>query len=274
VEAIPNDKRRVALSLLLAVTLAGCTAPTIQDEEEIGRQQATALRQQIIVLHDDVTSNYIDDLGQRLVHAAGPQPFEYTFTVVQDDVFNAQAGFGGQIYVNTGLITRTRNVSELAGVIGHEIGHVVKRHMADNYARAKNAGLLHDAAVIGGMIGGINPGAIDLLGDLALMGILNGFTREAEQEADAFAVDLLPRAGYDPEGVATMFEQLAVSEGSRGAKFFSDHPTSPDRVKTTRELIAAKNLPANLKRDDNGKLEIIQQRIRLLTREPERPRRR
>jgi predicted Zn-dependent protease len=271
VEARRTDGLRAAL--LVAALLAGCATPSVQDEEELGRQQATQLRQQMLVLHDDVTTSYIDDIGQRLVHAAGPQPFEYTFTVVDDDTMNAQAGFGGQIYVNTGLITRTRNVSELAGVMGHEIGHVVKRHMADNYARAKSAGILHDAAVIGGMIGGVNPGAIDLLGDLATLGILNTFTREAEKEADAFAVDLLPRAGYDPEGIVSMFQTLTASGAGRGGKFFSDHPSSPDRVESTQKLIDAKQLPPTLKKDDNGRLEIIQSRIHLLTGDREKQRR-
>jgi predicted Zn-dependent protease len=181
---------------------------------------------------------------------------------------------GGHIFVSRGLLIVTNSEAELAGVIGHEIGHVVKRHMADNYARAKNAGLLHDAAVIGGMIGGINPGAIDLLGDFATLGILNTFTRQAEEEADAFAVDLLPRAGYDPEGIATMFEVLSNTDTRRAPKFFSDHPSSPDRVKKTRELISEMKLPPNLKKDDNGRLEIIQARIRLLTGDRKRPPRR
>ena len=267
----PTETLRRAGALLLALGIAGCAKPTIQDEEEIGRQQATQVRQQLLVLHDDVITNYVDEIGQRLVHASGPQPFEYTFTVVQDDTLNAFAGFGGQIYVHTGMITRTRNVSELAGVIGHEIGHVVKRHMADNYQKAQNAGLLKNAAVIGAIFGGVNPGAVDLLGDLALMGALNTFSRENESEADEFAVDLLPRAGYDPTGIATMFEVLAGSEHRRPPKFFSSHPTSPERVAATRELIASRKLPEDLRRDDNGRLEIIQARIRLLTGERSKP---
>jgi predicted Zn-dependent protease len=274
VQATRNDALRRALCLTIAALLAACAKPTLQDEEEIGRQQATQVRQQLLVLHDDVVSNYIDDIGQRLVQAAGPQPFEYTFTVVQDDTLNAFAGFGGQIYVHTGMITRTRNVSELAGVLGHEVGHVVKRHMADNYQRAQNAGLLQNAAVIGAIFGGVNPGAVDLLGDLATIGLLNSFSREAEIEADEFAVDLLPRAGYDPEGIVTMFELLTASEGQRrGAKFFTDHPASPERAEKTRTLIASKALPATLKKDDNGRLEIIQSRIRLLTGDRAKPRR-
>jgi beta-barrel assembly-enhancing protease len=266
-----TDASRRVVAAAFAFALAACAAPTIEDEEAIAREAVADIRQHVLVLHDDVVINYIDDIGQRLVQASGPQPFEYTFTVIEDDELNAFAHFGGNIFIHTGMILRVRNVSELSGVIGHEIGHVVKRHVADNYARAKNAGLLRNAAVIGGMLGGINPGAIDLLAGYGALGILNTFSREAENEADAFAVDLLPRAGYDPNGISTMFETLSLTNKRNPPKFFSSHPTSPERTEATRKLIAEKQLPPNLKSDDNGKLEIIQHRIRLLTRQPSAP---
>ena len=263
-----NRKSLSSGAALFALAFVACAAPTITDEEELGRRAATEVRQHVLVMHDDVVTSYIDEIGQRLVQASGPQPFQYTFTVVEDDALNAFATFGGNVFVHTGLILRVRNVSELAGVIGHEVGHVVHRHMADNYQRARSAGLLRNAAVIGSAIGGINPGAVDLLTGFGAQGILNSFGREAESEADEFAVELLPHAGYDPNGIVTMFEGMAMSENRRAPKFFSDHPASVERTAHTKALIAAKPLPPNLKRDDNGKLEIIQHRIRLLTQPP------
>ena len=256
------------------VALAGCSTPSIEDEENLGRRAVAEVRQNVLVLHDDVVESYVDAIGQALVHGAGPQPYEYTFTVVQDAELNAFATFGGNIFVHTGMLLRVRNVSELAGVLGHEIGHVVHRHMADNYRRAQQAGLLRNAAVIGSAIGGINPGAVDLLTQFGTLGLLNTFTREAETQADEFAVELLPRAGYDPEGIVSMFETLTASNQRRPPKFFSSHPASQDRTKATKALIAARTLPPDLKRDDNGKLEIIQHRVRLLTRQDDPARRR
>ncbi len=258
----------------LAITLAACGTPSIEDEETLGRRAVAEVRQNVLVLHDDVVESYVDAIGQTLVHGAGPQPYEYTFTVVQDEELNAFATFGGNIFVHTGMILRVRNVSELAGVLGHEIGHVVHRHMADNYRRAKQAGMLRNAAVIGSAIGGINPGAVDLLTQFGTIGLLNTFTREAETQADEFAVELLPRAGYDPDGIVSMFETLTANKQRRPAKFFSSHPASEDRTNATKALIAAKTLPPNLKSDDNGKLEIIQHRVRLLTKQDGPPRRR
>ena len=257
--------RPIALALVAA--LVACSAPNLEDEEELGRRAVQQVRQHVTVMYDDVVTNYIDDIGQRIVQASGPQPFEYSFTVVEDDELNAFATFGGNIFIHTGMILRVRNVSELAGVLGHEVGHVVKRHMADNYARMQNTNILRQAAIIGGAMGGIHPGAMDLLTNFGAIGVLNTFGREAEEESDAFAVEVLPRAGYDPNGISSMFEVLSNQQKRTPPKFFMSHPASEERTKATQALIAGMKLPPNLKVDDNGKLEIIQHRIRLLTRE-------
>jgi predicted Zn-dependent protease len=271
---MPTDAIRVRLAatgIALAAALGACATPTLEDEAEIGRKMNAQVYQDLVIVHDDVLNTYIDAIGQRLVRAAGPQPYDYTFTVVQDEAINAFATFGGQIFVHTGLITSTRNVSELAGVLAHEIGHVVHRHLAQNLKRQQELGMLRQAAVLGSAIGGVpNVGAVDLLSQLSTIGLINSFTREAEAEADVFAVDLLPRAGYDPHGMITMFEMLQVSGGKRPPKFFSDHPATEERIELTSKMIEDKHVAANLQQSDNGKLEIIQQRIRLLTQPPRR----
>ena len=88
-------------------------------------------------MRDPTINRYVREIGEELVLAAGPQPFEYTFYVVQDEALNAFAAPGGYIYVNIGTILAARNVSELAGVLAHEVGHVAKRHIAQNYNRAQ-----------------------------------------------------------------------------------------------------------------------------------------
>jgi predicted Zn-dependent protease len=270
VETRQTDFVKRVLALTLVATLAACAAPTISDEEELGRQAAQEVRRHARVLYDDVVVAYVEDIGQRLVQAAGPQPFEYSFTVLEDDTLNASATFGGNIFVHSGLITRTRNVSELAGVLGHEVGHVVKRHVADNAARAQNMGLLRQAVAIGGAIGGIHPAATNMLTGYGAMGILNTFQREAEEEADAFAVEVVPRAGYHPDGIANFFDVMTASGQRQPPAFFSSHPASAERSAATRALIADLKLAGELKVDDNGKLEIIQHRIRLLTKAREK----
>jgi predicted Zn-dependent protease len=186
--------------------------------------------------------------------------------VVEDDDINAFAAPAGHVYIHTGTILVAENVSELAGVIAHEIGHVARRHIAQNYNRQRNMGIGHQAAVLAAGIfgGGAAATAAKLGGGLAAMAYLNSFGREAEMEADTFAVETMPRAGYDPNGLVTFFETLRLESGDRPADFLSSHPATADRAEAARALIAAQPPTEGLAAHDNGRLEIIQRRIELV----------
>jgi predicted Zn-dependent protease len=256
--------RAVALAALVAVL--ACGTLSIPQERKLGEDANRQIRQQVKLLRDRVVHDYVANLGGEIVAAAGPQPFVYEFYVVEDDQINAFALPAGFIYVHTETILKARNVSELAGVVGHEVGHVARRHIAQNYNRQRNTGILHQIAVIGaGVAGGSTAaGAVNLLGGVAGVAYLNTFGREAEADADAFAVEVLPRAGYDPRGLVSFFDTLAREGGSGGPSFLSSHPAPKDRIQATSARIAAARLPPNLEVSDGGRLEIIQQRIRLL----------
>jgi predicted Zn-dependent protease len=255
-----------ARAALAGCVLLACGTLSIPQERKLGEQSNREIRSQVKLLRDRVVHDYVSSLGAKIVAAAGPQPFEYEFYVVEDDQINAFALPAGYIYVHTETILKARNVSELAGVMGHEVGHVARRHIAHNYNRQRNTGLLHQVAVIGaGVAGGsAAAGAVNLLGGIAGVAYLNTFGREAEADADAFAVDVLPKAGYDPRGLVTFFDTLAREGGSGGPSFLSSHPAPKDRIQATSARIAAAHLPADLDVSDGGRLEIIQARIRLL----------
>jgi predicted Zn-dependent protease len=256
-----------AVLLPLAVVLACATGPlTIEEERELGVRVEQEARQQYRFVRDEVVVSYVAGLGRDLLRVMGPQPFEYDFYVVQDDELNAFAAPGGNVYVHTGLILKARNVSELIGVMGHEVGHVHRRHVAQNYNRARNTNLARTLGVFG--IWAVAPEltqAADLATGLGAMAYLNTFSRDAEREADAFAVEVLPKAGYDPDGLPSFFATMLERYGDGGAPFLSSHPATTERIQNTRALIRAQRLPANLRQDDDGKLEIVQHRIRLLT---------
>jgi predicted Zn-dependent protease len=264
----PREACRRAGAAALGVLLAAlaCGTLSIPQERKLGEDANREIRQQVKLFRDRVVHDYVAHLGAEIVAAAGPQPFEYEFHVVEDDQINAFALPAGFIYVHTETILKARNVSELAGVVGHEVGHVARRHIAQNYNRQRNTGILQQIAVIGaGVAGGSGAaGAVNLLGGVAGVAYLNTFGREAEADADAFAVDVLPRAGYDPRGLVSFFDTLAREGGSGGPSFLSSHPAPKDRIQATSARIAAARLPANLEVSDGGRLEIIQQRIRLL----------
>ncbi len=255
-------------ALSLTVGTACASTKTVEEERAVAKDVERQIRRDLDVLHDRVVDNYIDDIGERIVLAAGPQAFDFSFTVHESDDVNAAAYAGGTIFVTTELILTARNVSELAGVMAHEVGHVSRRHVADNLARAQNAGLVRTAATIaGGILTGTNVGAwaASQLSGAALLGYVNSFSREAESEADAFAVGVLPAAGYDPVGLVTLFETLGNTSGITQTTWRSSHPAPTERAQTAAGLIEAREIPDGLQKTDNGKLEIIQHRIRLLT---------
>lgn len=258
----------IALAGLMALSLlAGCGTLTVPQEKMLGDEFSREIRREVILLRDPVVTGYVERIGQDIVRAAGPQPFAYHFYVIDDDEINAFAAPAGYIYIHTETILMARNVSELAGVIAHEVGHVVKRHIAENYGRQRNTGIAHQGLVLAaGAFGGSSAaGAANLGGILAGTAYLNKFGRDAEQESDAFAVEVMPKAGYDPIGLVTFFKTLQSETGSGGASFLSSHPATNERIEETRLLIAALPPRSDLRVDDSGRFEIIQRRIRLLT---------
>lgn len=258
---------RSALALALIAGL-GCGTISVDHERQLGDEFAREIRREITLLNDEVVQGYVADIGRSIVEAAGPQPFAYHFYVVNDPELNAFAAPAGHVYINTGILLNARNVSELAGVMAHEVGHVAKRHVAQNYNRQRNTGIAHQAAVLAAsVLAGPNwAGATNLLGGLGGMAYLNTFTRDAEREADTFAIEVMPRAGYDPAGLATFFRTLQ-SEGGGGnvPAFLSSHPTTDERIESAEEMISETALPAGLRRDDGGRFEIIQYRVRMRT---------
>ena len=269
---IPCDARRWArlganllTPLLLAALLPACATLTVAEERRVGAELARQMRGELLFIRDAVVLDYVRAIGGKILRAAGPQPFEYSFAVVEDDEINASTGPGGHIYIHTETILRARNASELAAVLAHEIGHGVLRHVSKSYARSRSVGTLHQAGVLAASVFGYG-GLANLGGGLAAMTVLNSFTRGEEREADAFAVEVLPAAGYDPNGLITFLEVVRETDGSDMPGFLSSHPDTEDRVAEVAALIAALPPAPGLQVRDRGRLEIIQHRIRLLTR--------
>jgi predicted Zn-dependent protease len=265
---MPASRASAALVLALALVPTGCGTLSVADEKELGDELAGEARRQLAFVREEVVVDYVEDIGRALVHAAGPQPFEYHFYVVDDPELNAFAMPAGHVYVQTGIILSAANVSELAGVMAHEVGHVALRHIARNYNKNRNAGILYQLGALVSSIFLPGPAAYggQMLGQLAIVGVLNSFSREAESEADAFAVNAMPKAGLDPQGLVSFFQTLAEQDhGGRPPEFLSSHPATADRIAATHRLIEQAQLPQGLRISDNGKLEIIQRRIHLLT---------
>lgn len=266
-ESISFARFGVALptALILAGSITGCGTVTVHEEKQLGAEIAQQARGELLFIRDAVVLDYVRSIGEEIVAAAGPQPFEYHFEVVEDDEINAFAAPAGYIYIHSGTILQARNVSEVASVLAHEVGHVALRHIAQNYDRQRNVGTAAQAGALAASVFGFG-GLANLGGGLASMALLNSFSRADELEADAFAIEVMPGAGYDPHGMLTFLQVVRRESGSVGLAFFSSHPATEDRIEETAALLAELPERSGLAVSDRGRLEIIQRRIQLLTR--------
>ena len=224
-----------------SLTAASCGVSR-QQEVEIGASYSQQINQQLPIVEDAQIHRYINVLGEEIA-SRGAGQYEYTFYVVNSDVINAFALPGGWIYINRGVIERSDNLAELAGVIAHEIGHVEERHGAEQMERAQatNLGLNVAYILLGRTPSTVEQAAIQVGGSA----VFANYSRGAENEADAVAVDLLIRAGIDPNGLTTFFMELLEDSNrnpSSVEQWFSSHPLTQDRIAHVREVIQSKNL--------------------------------
>ena len=241
---------RIVVCALLAVMLAPPLSAVAQtrvkvaknkytpaQDLQLGRQAAAEIEKKIRINNDPEATNYVRDVGRRLVEAIPPEyqhsEFQYTFKVVDDASINAFALPGGPMYVNTGMIVAAKEEGEMAGVMAHEISHVALRHGTAQATKADNPllqlGTL-GGAIAGAVIGGPLGGVVAQGTQTGLGAFLLKYSREFETEADVLGSQILARAGYDPNDLANMFRTIEQQSGSGGApEWLSSHPNPSNR---------------------------------------------
>jgi predicted Zn-dependent protease len=215
-----------------------------QQDVQLGEESAAQVRKQMTVINDPVLTAYVNKVGKRLVASQEAQEsgFPFTFEVVADPSINAFALPGGHMFIHTGLLKSVDNEAQLAGVMGHEMSHVILRHGTN---QASKANLIELPAALAAQIAGKN----SLMGQLAQLGIGIGagsvllkFSRNAESQADLMGSHLMAEGGYDPMEMAHFFNKLNSLSGSPGkgfagnvAQFMSDHPNPGNREKAIEQ---------------------------------------
>ena len=184
----------------------------------------------------------VDEVGTSIIQStpAGRTPYEYDFHLLADqETINAFALPGGQIFITRALYDKLQTVGQLAGVLGHEIGHVVARHSAEHIAKAKLTEGLTGAAVIA-TYDPDNPASAGSAQVAMLIGQLVNlkFGRDDELESDFLGVCFMDQTGYDPNEMIDVMQILAASsQGDRPPEFFSTHPNPESRVARIQEAI-------------------------------------
>jgi len=228
--------------VLIVVAAALASACGVSDEQEvaIGRQNADQINTRLPIVRDPVLAEYVQQLGLSIARTTSRADLDWHFFIVDSHEVNAFALPGGIIYVNRGLIERAARLDELAGALGHEIGHVVRRHSVQQMKKAQGANVAVSLTCTLTRIcdNNIAQAAIQV-GGAALFA---RYSREDEAEADAEAVENVIRAGIHPEGIPSLFERLIEERRSSPMAietFFASHPLEEERIQATERLIAA-----------------------------------
>ena len=238
------------LVLSCAVVVAACATPGIakalvsdDQEAQLGAQVKQELdKQGTKYIQDPEIVNYVKGVAQKIFVSADkdrPGVKWQVFVIDDPKQVNAFATPGGYLYVYTGLLMAADNEAQLAGVWGHESGHVVARHSAQQMVNEMGMQTVIEVAL------GQNPNQLaQLASTLAAKGALLAYSREDETQADEYGARYSAQAGYDPHGIIQFFEKLKAMEGNQPAfaKYLSDHPATEDRITHLQQYIKEKGL--------------------------------
>jgi Zn-dependent protease with chaperone function len=210
---------------------------SVNQDIEIGKRSATEAERQVRLLNEPFVDRYLDTIVDGLArHAPGPK-YPYSIKAVNSSEINAFSLPGGPMYVNRGLVEAARNEGELAGVLAHEMAHVVLRHATHQASKAYLG--LAGLGILGGLVGrGESSSVINAIGGFGLNAVFLKHSRNDEFQADAVGAEMMAAAGYDPVAMASFFELLRKQQGrdpSRLEQFFSSHPPSAQREARIRE---------------------------------------
>ena len=246
---------------------------TESDEYRLGAQIVQSLRDQKAILEDPEVTEYLQTLGNRLAAQAPDGERHFTFFAVREGTINAFALPGGFIGVNYGTVLASRNESELASVIGHEIAHVTQRHIARTIRAQSQQSIAQTAAILAAVLigamaggGGAMEGAIAIAQGAAAQQQVN-FTRANEYEADRVGIGFVAGAGFDPGAMGSFFEQMSRREGLAGQyvpEMIQTHPVNANRIAEARARAAQYDHPKAI---ESSTYECIRERLRVITAE-------
>lgn len=254
-----NDRRTLTTLLTLAGILMLAAVPAIQSgcsvnpvsgrpeltlvseeqENKIGAEESKKVEAQMGLLDDNAFAPYLTQLGARLAEQSPRQAVAYQFHLVDMEEPNAFALPGGYVYVTRGLLALTNSEDELAGVVGHEIGHVAARHSVQSISKRGPFAVVF--GIVSGVTGLVSPlvgNIVGGIGDLTQGLIFSPYSRSQENEADEIGQGIAARAGWDPVALSTFLANLEreveLYQGKpRKPSFFDSHPPTPERVRRT-----------------------------------------
>jgi predicted Zn-dependent protease len=227
------------VAAVVALAMLGACSVSQDQEVAIGKQSADEVNAQLPIITDPAVSSYIQALGDSIAKTTSRADLAWHFYVVNTPQVNAFALPGGYVYVNRGLIESADRLDELAGTLGHEIGHVIQRHSVKQMQSQQkaNAGLTIFCTLTAVCHSGLAQVAVSVGGSAYFA----KHSRADELQADSEAVVNMLRAGFDPEGVPALFDALLKQRQNQPSKvegWFASHPMEEDRITRAKQLIS------------------------------------
>jgi predicted Zn-dependent protease len=241
------------LAALAAAALLSCATNPVTGRQEVvmmspereaatGKQAAAQVEREMGLVRDPKLVAYVEQIGARMAELSPRQDTGYRFAIADMPEPNAFALPGGYVYVSRGLLALANTEDELAGVIGHEIGHVAARHSAQRETRAMGVGILSVLGTIAaGVLGGGTAAQMaSQLGQVAGAGFIASYSRDQERQADTIGQELAAAGGWDPDGLAdflvTLDREGRVQTGrQRNPSFLDSHPQPGERAVVARQ---------------------------------------
>ncbi len=216
----------IAVSMLATALPAPVSAMSTQAEIALGQSEDQQIVASSVIETDPLLNAYVQGVAGNLWNQVARKDVPYSVKIIKDSQVNSFATLGGFVYVNEGLIDFVQSDDELASVIGHETGHIERRHVLSMYSKAEILNILFGLASMFSPI-------IYEFGSIAEAGLMAKVSREDEIQADRYGLQLMSRAGYDPESMVTMMAHLGVLQDEHSdavTKYLEDHPDPRARV--------------------------------------------
>jgi beta-barrel assembly-enhancing protease len=216
----------VALSLLFSLAPSPAQAMSTAAEIQLGQSEDQQIVSGSVVETDPLMNAYVQGIAENLWNQVARKDVPYSVKVIKDDSINSFATMGGFVYIDEGLVDFVQSDDELASVIGHETGHIERRHVITMQSKAQILDILFGLASM------FSP-LIYNFGGIAEAGMMAKISREDELQADRYGLQLMSRAGYDPESMVTMMAHLGVLQDEHSdllTKYLEDHPDPKNRV--------------------------------------------
>ncbi len=260
----------LACLFVLSVTVSNSWAITILEEKILADKFITMIKERNLILEDPIVNHMVRQVGNLLLTSVKDQPFEFHFSVINADVFNAFAGPGANLFFYRGLITSLDSIDELAGIVGHEIAHAVSRHVSESVDRSKYIGIGTLAGVLAGAIIASqsegNAGTAVMHGSLALgQTAMLSFTRENETEADEKGIMFLKHSCFSPQGLMGGLMKIRNADFKGIEKipeYVKTYPGTGNRIAHAEAILAGYVRPKNkMACPDDFRFDMVKHRL-------------